>query len=305
MDRFNAMRAFVQVVESGSYTKAAFQLNLHKATVSQQIQQLEDKLGTRLLTRTTRSVTSTEEGLAYYRHACAILQQMDEVETQLRKGTSAPAGHLRVDVPVAMGRLVFAPEMRGFLERYPKISIELGCTDRAVDLVQEGVDCALRGGQLPDSRLSARHVGDLRFVLCAAPHYIERHGLPETAEEVVQHHQIGFLLASSGKVRPVTLTREGHKVEFDVPARFVTTDSAAALSAGLDGLGIIVLAEFVASHYLTSGALVRVLPGWHCPSLPLHLVTPTMRKRAARVQAFMDWAHALLLRRLGPQLDTR
>jgi LysR family transcriptional regulator for bpeEF and oprC len=190
MDRFDAMRAFVQVVESGSYTKAAQQMNLHKATVSQQIQQLEDKLGTRLLTRTTRSVTSTEEGLTYYHHACSILQQVDEVETQLLKGTSAPAGHLRVDVPVAMGRLVFAPEIRGFLERYPKITIELGCTDRAVDLVQEGVDCALRGGPLPDSRLSARRVGDLRFVLCAAPHYIEQHGLPETAEDVARHHQM-------------------------------------------------------------------------------------------------------------------
>ena len=178
MDRFDAMRAFVQVVESGSYTKAALQLNLHKATVSQQIQQLEDKLGTRLLTRTTRSVTPTEEGMRYYEHACTILQQVDEVESQLRKGNSAPAGHLRIDVPVAMGRLVFAPEIRGFLERFPKITIELGCTDRAVDLVQEGVDCALRGGQLPDSRLSARRVGDLRFALCAAPHYIEQHGCP-------------------------------------------------------------------------------------------------------------------------------
>ncbi len=305
MDRFDAMRAFAQVVESGSYTKAALLLNLHKATVSQQIQQLEEKLGTRLLTRTTRSVAPTAEGLTYYRHACTILQQVDEVESTLRKGANAPAGHLRVDVPVAMGRLVFAPEIRSFLERYPKITIELGCTDRAVDLVQEGVDCALRGGQLPESRLSARRVGDLRFVLCAAPHYIEKHGLPETAEDVACHNQIGFVLASTGKVRPVTLMRDGRKVEFDLPARFVTTDSAAALSAGLDGLGVIVLAEFVANHYLTSGTLVRVLPGWQCPSLPLHLVTATIRRRAARVQAFMDWAHALLLRRLGPQLDAR
>lgn len=305
MDRFDAMRTFVQVLESGSYTKAALQLNLHKATVSQQIQQLEDKLGTRLLTRTTRSVSPTAEGLAYHQHACTILQQVDEVETMLRKGTSAPAGHLRVDVPVAMGRLVFAPEIRHFLERYPKITIELGCTDRAVDLVHEGVDCALRGGQLPDSRLSARRVGDLRFVLCAAPHYIEHHGLPEAPEELPRHHQIGYVLASTGKVRPVTLSRDSRRAEFDVPARFVTTDSAAVLSAGLDGLGIVVLAEFVANHYLTSGALVRVLPDWSCPSLPLHLVTPTTRKRAARVQAFMDWAHALLLRRVGAHLDAR
>jgi len=305
MDRFDAMRAFVQVLDSGSYTKAALQLNLHKATVSQQIQQLEDRLGTRLLTRTTRSVTPTQEGLTYYQHACTIVQQVDEVETMLRKGTSAPAGHLRVDVPVAMGRLVFAPEIRHFLERYPKITIELGCTDRAVDLVREGVDCALRGGQLPDSRLSARRVGDLRFVLCAAPHYIEQHGLPQAPDELPRHHQIGYVLASTGKLRPVTLGRDGRETEFDVPARFVTTDSAAALSAGLDGLGIVVLAEFVASHHLTSGALVRVLPGWSCPSLPLHLVTPTARRRAARVQAFMDWAHALLLRRMGTHLAAR
>jgi len=305
MDRFDAMRAFVQVVDSGSYTQAALQLNLHKATVSQQIQQLEEKLGTRLLTRTTRSVAPTEEGLVYYQHAWSILQQVDEVETLLRKGVGAPAGHLRVNLPVAMGRLVFAPEIRDFLERYPKITLELGCTDRAVDLVQEGVDCALRGGQLPDSRLSARHVGDLRFVLCAAARYIDQHGLPDSPQDLARHHQIGFVLASTGKVRPVTLTREGRQVELGVPARLVTTDSAAALSAGLDGLGIIVLAEFVASHHLTSGALVRVLPGWQCPSLPLHLVTPTRRKRAARVQAFMDWAHALLLRRMGSHLEAR
>lgn len=305
MDRFDAMRAFVQVLESGSYTKAALQLNLHKATVSQQIQQLEEKLGTRLLTRTTRSVTPTEEGMTYYQHACAILQQVDEVETMLRKGTSAPAGHLRVDVPVAMGRLVFAPEIRNFLERYPKITIELGCNDRSVDLVQEGVDCALRGGQLPDSRLSARRVGDLRFVLCAAPAYIEKHGLPGTPEDLTRHHQVGFVLASTGKVRPVILIRDGNRAEFDVPARLVTTDSAAALSAALDGLGLTVLAEFVASHYMASGALVRVLPGWSCPSLPLQLVTPTTRKRAARVQAFMDWAHALLMRRMGAHLEVR
>ena len=305
MDRFDAMRAFMQVVDSGSYTRAAQQLNLHKATVSQQIQQLEDKLGTRLLTRTTRSVTPTAEGLAYYQHARTILDQVDEVEAMLRKGTSAPAGHLRVNVPVAMGRLVFAPEMRGFLERHPRLTIELGCSDRAVDLVQEGVDCALRGGVLPDSQLSARRVGDLRFVLCAAPHYIDNHGLPATPGDLVDHQQVGYVLASTGKLRPVRLQRERQVAEHDVRARFVTTDSAAALSAGLDGLGLVVLAEFVASHHLTSGALVRVLPGWQCPSLPLHLVTPTARKRAARIQAFMDWAHALLLRRLGPHLETR
>lgn len=304
MDRFDAMRAFAQVVECGSFTKAALLLHLHKATLSQQVQQLEEKLGIRLLARTTRSVVPTAEDMAYYHHACTILQQVDEVESMLRKGSSAPAGHLRVDVPVAVGRLIFAPEIRNFLDRYPKITLELGCSDRAVDLVQQGLDCALRGGRLPDSQLSARRVGDLRFAICAAPAYIQQHGLPAAPEDLVRHHQIGFALASSGKVRPVTLNRDGHTCEHDVPSRFVTTDSSAVLSAGLDGLGIIVVAEFVASHYLASGALVRVLPGWQCPSLPLYLVSHPQRKRTARVQAFMDWAHGLLLRRLGPHLES-
>lgn len=303
MDRFDAMRAFVQVVESGSYTKAAQQLDMHKATISQQIQQLEAKINARLLTRTTRSVTPTAEGLTYYQHACSILKQVDEVEAQMRQGSHAPAGHLRVNVPVAMGRQIFAPEIRGFLKRYPQITIELACTDRSVDLIQDGVDCALRGGVLPDSSLSAYPVGNLRFVLCAAPLYIEEFGLPQSPQELARHQQIGFLLASTGKMRPIQLAKEDKTLEVDVPARLVTTDSAAALSAGLDGLGIVVLAEFVANHYLSSGALVRVLPVWQCPSLPLHLITPTNQRRAARVKAFMEWTQHLLRQRLGSGLE--
>jgi LysR family transcriptional regulator for bpeEF and oprC len=303
MDRFDAMRAFVQVVDAGSVTRAARLLGLHKATVSQQILQLEERLGARLLTRTTRSVTPTAEGLAWYPQAAAILLQVDEAEALLRKGAGVPSGHLRVNVPVAMGRLVFAPEMRAFLERHPRLSVELGCSDRAVDLVRDGVDIALRGGELPDSQLAVRPVGSLRFVLCAAPHYIDRYGLPDSPADLARHQQVGYLLASTGRLRPVVLQRDGQVVEQEVPARFVTTDSAAALSAGLDGLGLIVLAEFVAAHHVASGALVPVLPLWHCPSLPLHLVTPNARRRAARVQVFMDWAQALLRRRLGTHLE--
>jgi LysR family transcriptional regulator for bpeEF and oprC len=293
------------VVDAGSYTGAARQLDRHKATVSQQVQQLEERLGVRLLVRSTRSVAPTAEGQSYYTQAVAILQQVDAAEALLRSGAAAPAGHLRVNVPVAMGRQVFAPELRGFLERHPRLTVELACSDRTVDLLREGVDVALRGGRLADSGLAARPVGALRFVLCAAPRYIDRHGLPATPDELGRHHQVGYLLASTGRLRPVRLQRDGHDVEHEVPARFTTTDSAAALGAGLDGLGLIVLAEFVAAHHLGSGALLQVLPGWRCPPLPLHLVTPSARRRAARVQAFMDWAQPLLQRRLGPHLQTR
>jgi LysR family transcriptional regulator, regulator for bpeEF and oprC len=305
MDRFDAMRAYVQVVESGSFTKAAQALMLHKATVSQQVRQLEDKLAIRLLTRTTRSVVPTAEGLAYYRRACTILQQVDEAESMLSKGNSSPGGRLRVEVPSALGRLVLVPEIRSFLERYPRITLELGCTDRTIDLLTEGVDCALRGDDLPDSSLVSRRVGKVSLVLCAAPRYIDEHGLPDRPEDLAQHAQIGYLPATKGQIRAVRLSRDDQTVEVEMPSRFVTSDNGALLSAGLDGLGIIQIMEFVASHHLASGALLRVLPTWRCAALPLNLITPTARHRTARVQVFADWVRAVLGRRLGASGDAR
>ena len=157
----------------------------------------------------------------------------------------------------------------------------------------------MRGGELPDSTLVSRRVGDVAFVLCAAPRYIDEFGLPEQPDDLSAHARVGYVPTSSGEVRDVRLTRGERTLDVAMPTRFVTTDSGALLSAGLDGLGIIQVAEFVASHHLASGALIRVLPTWRSPALPLHLVTPTSRQRTARVQAFMEWAQALLARRLG------
>ncbi|TXH89448.1 MAG: LysR family transcriptional regulator [Rhodoferax sp.] len=303
MDRFDAMRAFIQVVESGSYTKAAQQLGSHKATLSLLIQQLEAHLQVRLLTRTTRSVSPTEEGQAYYHHSRALLQQLDDAETQVRQGAQTAVGSLRVNVPVAIGRQILAPAVRSFLDRHPGVTLELACSDRSVDLIKEGVDCVLRGGNLPDSGLTALPVGKLHFVLCAAPHYIARFGLPRSPQDILHHTQIGFLLASTNKIRPIQLQKKDETLDLLVPARFVTTDSAAALSAGLDGVGIVVLAGFVADNYLRSGALVEVLPGWRCPPLPLNFVTPTTQHRTQRVKLFMHWARTLLVEKLGTQIE--
>ena len=299
MDRFDAMRAYVQVVECGSFTKAAQVLALHRATVSLQVQQLEQRIGARLLTRTTRAVAATVEGQAYCRRACAILQQVDEAEAALRMGRGSPIGKLRVKVPVALGRVVLMPEIRSFLRRYPRISLELGCTDRSVDLVKEGVDVARRGGDLPDSTLVCRRLGDVPFVLCAAPRYLDEHGLPAQPEDLAQHGRIGYRAAGRGELGALRLARDGRCQQVDVPTSLVTNDSGALLSAGLDGIGLIQVAEIVARPHLASGALVRVLPDWHCPSLPLQLVSPTTRQRTARVQAFMEWVQGVLARRMG------
>lgn len=299
MDRLDAMRAYVQVVDCGSFTKAAQVLAVHKATVSQQVQQLEDRLGVRLLTRTTRSVAPTPEGLAYHQRASEILTQVDEAESWLRRGSRSLTGDLRVEVPVALGRLVLMSEIRSFLERYPRITLDLACSDRTVDLVKEGIDCAIRGGDMPDTSLVARRVGEVAFVLVAAPRYIEEYGLPRRPHELAGHWRVGYRQASQPHARDVQLRSGPETAEISVPTRLVTTDSGALLSAGLNGLGIIQIAEFVARPQLASGTLVRVLPDWNCPSLPLQLVSTTARHRTARVKAFMEWAQTVLARTLA------
>lgn len=299
MDRIDAMRAYAQVVESGSFTRAANALGLNKGSLSRAVLGLERHLGARLLDRTTRSVAPTPEGLAYYRRACEIVRRIDDAEAQAAASRASPAGRLRVEVPVALGRLLLIPEIRGFLERCPRIALEIGCTDRSVDLLAEGVDCALRGGALPDSSLVARSAGAVPFVLCAAPRYVGEHGLPAAPADLAQHRQIGHLPLGQRVAAEIQLERDGQAVVAALPSRFVTNDSGAVLAAGLDGLGLIRVARFVAEYHLASGALIEVLPGWRCRALPLHLVAPTSRMRTARVQAFIDWVVPLLARRLA------
>lgn len=305
MDRLGAMRAFAQVVDSGSFTRAADALKLHKATVTQRVQQLERELQVRLFSRTTRRVVATPEAMVLYPRVCAILQQLDEAEAGVRKGAAQPSGRLRVDVPVALGRLVLVPEIGSFLERFPRLSLELGCTDRAVNLLEEGVDCALRGGEMPDSTLVGRRIGEVPFVLCASPRYIERHGLPHDPQQLGEHECVGYLAAASRKARDVSLTRDGTLIDVPIAPRFATNDSGAVLSAGLDGVGIVQIAEFVARHHLASGALIEVLPAWCCAALPLYLLTPPSRQRATRVQVFMEWAEAVIRRKLARPVAAR
>lgn len=298
MDRFDAMRAYVQVLDSGSFTKAAQALALHKATVSQQVQALEDRLGVRLLTRTTRSVAPTAEGLAYYQRACAILQQVDEAESWLRQGRHAASGHLRVEVPVAIGRLVLVPEIRGFLERHPRISLELGCTDRTVDLVREGVDCALRGGDLPDSRLVGRRVGAVPFVLCAALCRRARPArAPRGAGGPPAHRLPGAVHRRSA--RSAAHRRRAHAGPCRAqPARHHRQRRPAQRRAGRPGDH--------PDRRVRGRAPPRQRRADPRPArlaLPVAAAAvrrPELAQRTARVQAFMDWAQGVLARRLAP-----
>jgi DNA-binding transcriptional LysR family regulator len=204
MDRFDAMLAFTRVVETGSFTKAAETLHMSKTSVTQLIQQLEARLRVRLLNRTTRKVNVTAEGALYYERVVRLLADMDDAESSLSGDSVLPRGRLRVDVPSPLASLILIPALPAFHARYPDIQIDMGVSDRIVDMIDESVDCVVRGGDLTDQSLIARHVGDLRSGIYAAPGYLQRIGKPAHPSEIEnsEHRIVGFLWARNGKALP-------------------------------------------------------------------------------------------------------
>jgi LysR family transcriptional regulator, regulator for bpeEF and oprC len=294
MDRLETMRSFVTVVEAGSFTQAAARLGRNKSTVSDQVAQLEVFLGVTLLNRTTRAVVPTSEGLRYARKAGAILASVDEAEGSLKTRSRNPQGLLKVEMPSPIGHLVVAPKIHTFLTQYPRITLDLNCSERFSDVVREGVDCVLRGGLLPDSSLVCRKLGDLQFALFAAPAYLTRHGIPNHPSELAQHLRIGYRNAAGNEVQRIWLMRQGECVERDIPMRLIVSDVVTSLQMGLAGLGIVHATTFTMAQYLEAGTMVRVLPDWNGRTLPLTLLSPRDRFRTSRVQVFMDWLQELI-----------
>ncbi|MEQ4575852.1 MAG: LysR substrate-binding domain-containing protein, partial [Gammaproteobacteria bacterium] len=245
MDRFDAMQAFARVVETGSFTKAAETLRTSKTSVTQLVQQLEARLRVKLLNRTTRKVNVTADGAAYYERVVRLLADLDDAETGLSDASASPRGRLRVDVPSPLARMILVPALPDFHARYPDIQIDMGVSDRRVDLIGEGVDCVVRGGELTDRSLVARRVGDLRLGVYAAPRDVARADRPAHPRELEDtHHRIvGFRWARAGKALPYAMRRGGERVE--VRGRYVLAvdDGNAYLEAGLAGLGILWLPD--------------------------------------------------------------
>lgn len=303
MDRIEAFRSLVQVFDSGNYTAAAVALGLHKSTVSQHVHALERHFGVRLFTRTTRSLTPTPEGRALHAHAIHILQRMDEAECALRPMRSTAKGHLRVESPVVLGRLVIAPALPQFLAQHPGLTLEFGCVDGRVDLIRQGVDCAIRSGALPDSTLVSRTLGSIRFGLYASQDYVQRASLPAAPDDLTRHAKVTYRPGGTPRQEALTLWQVGApetSYQMSLAGCSTTTDSGCALNWILAGGGVGLLSDFVAAS--VGSSLVRVLPQWRGPTLPLHLVTPSARHRLARVQVFMDWAETVLRKGLGPHL---
>ena len=296
MDRFDAMQAFARVVEAGSFTKAAQTLHMSKTSVTQLVQQLEARLRVKLLNRTTRRVAVTADGAAYYERVVKLLADMDDAETGLSAASAAPRGRLRVDVPSPLARMILIPALPAFHARYPDIQLDMGVSDRIVDILGENVDCVVRGGEITDQSLMARRVADLRLGVYAAPAYLERAGLPAHPQELEDtHHRIvGYLWSRLGRAFPYAMHRGDESV--NVHGRYVLAvdDGNAYLAAGLAGLGVLWLPHYMAEPYLTRSALVPLFEDWSLDPMPLTIAFPPNRHVSAKLRLFIDWVTELM-----------
>ncbi|WZB60417.1 LysR substrate-binding domain-containing protein [Achromobacter xylosoxidans] len=298
MDRFDAMQAFARVVETGSFTKAAETLRISRTSVTQLVQQLEARLRVRLLNRTTRQVNVTADGAAYYERVLRLLADMDDAETSLSGASASPRGRLRVDVPSPFARMVLVPALPAFHARYPEIQLDLGVSDRKVDLIGENVDCVIRGGELQDQSLRARRVADLRLGVYASPGYLAMAGVPRHPGELEDsHHRIvGYLWARLGRALPYAMQRGDERLSVHGRYALAVDDGNAYLQAGLAGLGILWLPDYMARPHLASGELARLFEDWDMETMPMYLAYPPNRHASAKLRAFIDWVVELMER---------
>ncbi|WP_207282889.1 LysR family transcriptional regulator [Pseudomonas sp. FW300-N2F2] len=296
MDRFDAMQAFVRVVEAGSFTKAAETLHMSKTTVTQLVQQLEARLRVKLLNRTTRKVNVTADGAIYYERVIRLLADMDDAETSVSSAQALPRGRLRVDVPSPLAVMILVPALPAFYERYPDIQIDMGVSDRIVDMIDESVDCVVRGGELTDQSLVARRVGDLALGVFAAPSYLARFGRPAHPRELEesQHRTVGFLWARTGKSLPYAMRRGSELLYVKGRYALAIDDGNAYLAAGLAGLGVLWLPEYMSRRHQAQGELVQLFEDWHLDPMPLYVAYPPNRHVNAKLRVFIDWVVELM-----------
>ncbi|RYX89943.1 MAG: LysR family transcriptional regulator [Comamonadaceae bacterium] len=298
MDQILSMRAFARVVETGTFTQAASSLDMPKGTVTKLVQQLEARLKVRLLNRTTRRVTVTPDGAAYYERTLRLLNDLDDIEASMSNAHATPSGRIRVDVGTSIARHIIIPALPSFYARYPDIQLDLGVSDRLVDLMTEGVDCVLRAGDLTDQSLVARRIGNIHLVALASADYIRQYGMPEHPRDLEggRHRTVNYLAPRASKPYLQEYEKDGERFEILGRNHLAVNEANAYTQAIILGLGIGQTAAFAVGPQLESGELVRVLPEWSRPAFPIYVVYPPNRHLSAKVRAFVDWAADLFAR---------
>jgi DNA-binding transcriptional LysR family regulator len=287
MDKLDAMRLFTRVVERRSFTLAAQDLGLPRSTVTEAVQQLEARLRTRLLQRTTRQVSPTLDGEAYHRRCLAILAEIEDAEAGF--GDAKPRGLLRVDVHGTLARHFVLPGLPRFLAQYPDLQLHIGEGDRLVDLIREGIDCVLRVGDLQDSAMVARRISELDEATCASPAYLYQHGTPQSPDELAGHRMIGFISSATGSFFPLEYRVAGALRQITLPVTVSVAGAETNVAAARLGLGLIQVPRYHVQADLDAGTLVEILRDYPSPPRPVSLLYPRNRQLSPRVRVFIDW----------------
>lgn len=287
MDRFQEMIVFIRIAERKSFTQAADDLRIPRATVTNLIKRMETRIGTRLLERTTRSVRLTHDGEAFYRRCVRLVADMEEAEGSFRN--VAPKGLLRVNMQGTLAKNFVVPTLPDFLATYPDIELFISEDDRLVDLVREGIDCVLRAGTLQDSSMVGRQVASMPQVTVASPAYLARHGEPHTLAQLSDHVAVNYVSSVASRALPLSFAVAGEVV--DVPMRAVVSVTGAELYTGsaLAGLGIVQVPAYRVAHEIAQGRLKVLLAAFAPPSMPVSVLYPQSRQLSSRVRVFVQW----------------
>ena len=290
-----AMQVYARVVEAGTFTRAADSLQMPKPTVTKLVQALESHLRMKLLNRTTRKVSVTPDGAAYYERATRLLGDLEDIESSVANAQASPKGQLRVNAGGTIATMFIIPALPAFVDRYPEIQLDFGVSDRMVDLVGENVDCVIRAGSLTEQEQSlvARHIGDLPWVTCATPKYLKRYGTPTHPSDLDSGHVIAaHVSARTGRVLPLVFERDGKRIEIEARHTVAVNESNAHLSAARAGLGIAQMPAFMMKQAVL-GELKPVLAVWQPGPIRVHVLYPANRHLSAKVRVFVDWIAAL------------
>jgi DNA-binding transcriptional LysR family regulator len=283
------MRTFIRIVDTNSFTRAAESLNIPRATATTIVQNLEALLGTALLVRTTRRLSITPEGAAYYERCAQILADIDEMEASIRDATDNLTGRLRIEMPSAVASAIVLPSLDDFHTHYPNLDLAIGVSNRTVDMVSEAIDCSIQLGELPDSNLIARQLGTLDLVTCASPAYLDRYGTPTGLDELRGHVAVNCVSPHSGRECDFDFEVDGEARKVKLDGFVQVSDEQAYLTCGLQGLGMIQPARVAAQPYLDSGLLREVLPQWQPVPMLVSVAYVKNRRVSPRVRAFVDW----------------
>lgn len=295
MDRLQAMQIFARVVEMHSFSRAADSLSLPPSRVTRAVKDLEAFLGVRLLQRTTRHLSLTADGTAYYDQCRKLLADLEAMESGFPGSAGQPRGRLRVDMTLSLARLVVLPAIKDFQARFPDVELTLTSSDRTVELVQEGIDCVIRAGTPEDSpSLVARRIGAFEWVTCASPEYLARHGTPITLEDLADHQAIGYLSSRTARTLEWHYLVNGETRTVRMRERLIVNDTDAYVTCGLEGLGLIRPGSYMALEHLSAGRLQPVLTDFAAPAVPLSVIYPRNRHLSPTVRAFADWVGELM-----------